>query len=281
MKKQHHVRVSDGVTIGNDLPFALIAGPCQLENREHALEMVAALVDITDELEIPYVFKTSYDKANRTSVNSERGVGLEKALPIFKEIKDRFGCPILTDVHTEEQCEPVSYIVDILQIPAFLCRQTDLVMAIAKAGKTVNVKKGQFLSPWDITNVIRKIEGAGNKRILLTERGVTFGYNTLIVDPRSIPIMSKTGYPTVIDATHAVQQPGGLGSSTGGNREMAPVIARSAVSNGVGAVFIETHNDPDNAPSDGPNMIPLNQMYDLLKVLKQLDEVAKKNPINL
>jgi 2-dehydro-3-deoxyphosphooctonate aldolase (KDO 8-P synthase) len=281
MKKQHHVKVSDGVTIGNDLPFALIAGPCQLENREHALEMAASLVDISKILDIPYVFKTSYDKANRTSANSNRGVGLEKALPIFKEIKDRFGCPVLTDVHTEGQCEPVSTIVDILQIPAFLCRQTDLVVAIAQTGKTVNVKKGQFLSPWDITNIIEKIEGAGNKNILLTERGVSFGYNTLVIDPRSIPIMSQTGYPTVIDATHAVQQPGGLGSSTGGDREMAPVIARSAVSNGVGAVFIETHNDPDNAPSDGPNMIPLNQMNDLLTVLKQLDEVAKKNPINL
>jgi 2-dehydro-3-deoxyphosphooctonate aldolase (KDO 8-P synthase) len=263
MNKQRHVKVSDDVTIGNDLPFALIAGPCQLENREHALEMAASLVDTTKKLDIPYVFKTSYDKANRTSINSKRGVGLEKALPIFKEIRDRFGCPILTDVHTEEQCGPVSTIVDILQIPAFLCRQTDLVVAMAKTGKTVNVKKGQFLSPWDVKNVVGKIEGAGN------------------IDARSIPIMSKTGYPTVIDATHAVQQPGGLGSSTGGQREMAPVIARSAVSNGVGAVFIETHNDPDNAPSDGPNMIPLDQMYDLLNVLQQLDEVAKRNPINL
>jgi 2-dehydro-3-deoxyphosphooctonate aldolase (KDO 8-P synthase) len=239
------------------------------------------LVEITKKLDIPFIFKTSFDKANRSSIESIRGIGLEKALPIFKEVKDRFGCPILTDVHTEAQCDPVANVVDILQIPAFLCRQTDLVVSIAKTGKTVNVKKGQFLSPWDITNVIKKIEGTGNKNILLTERGVSFGYNTLIVDPRSIPIMSKTGYPTVIDATHAVQQPGGLGDATGGDRLFAPVIARSAVANGVGAVFIETHENPDKAPSDGPNMIPIDEMYDLLKVLKKIDGVAKKNPIKI
>lgn len=281
MKKPHHVKVNEKVIIGNDLPFALIAGPCQLESRDHALFMAKSLVEITRELNIPYVFKTSYDKANRSSGKSKRGIGLEKALDIFKEIKECFGCPILTDVHSEAQCEPVSTVVDIMQIPAFLCRQTDLIVAIAGTGKTVNIKKGQFLSPWEIPNIIEKIEGTGNHKILLTERGVSFGYNALIVDSRSIPIMAKTGYPTVIDATHAVQQPGGLGDSTGGDREMAPIIARSAVSNGVGAVFIETHNDPDNALSDGPNMIRLDKMHDLLKVLKEFDNIAKKNPINI
>jgi 2-dehydro-3-deoxyphosphooctonate aldolase (KDO 8-P synthase) len=281
MSQYYHIRVNENVKIGNDLPIVLISGPCQLENRKHALEMAASLIDITKKLDIPFIFKTSFDKANRSSIKSKRGMGLEKALPVFQEIKDRLGCPILTDVHTEEQCEPVAKVVDILQIPAFLCRQTDLVVSVAKTGKIVNVKKGQFLSPLEITNVIKKIEETGNKNILLTERGVSFGYNTLIVDPRSIPIMSKTGYPTVIDATHAVQQPGGLGEATGGDRVFAPVIARSAVANGVGAVFIETHNAPDKAPSDGPNMIPLDEMYNLLKVLKQLDAVAKKNPLKL
>ncbi|MFX0202645.1 MAG: 3-deoxy-8-phosphooctulonate synthase [Candidatus Hodarchaeota archaeon] len=281
MEKPHQVKVNENVIIGNDLPFALIAGPCQLESRDHALFMAKSLVEITNDLNIPYIFKTSYDKANRSSRYSKRGIGLEKAIHIFKEIKERFGCPILTDVHTEAQCEPVSDVVDIMQIPAFLCRQTDLVVAISKMGKTVNIKKGQFLAPWEIQNIIDKIEGTGNHKILLTERGVSFGYNTLIVDPRSIPIMSKTGYPTVIDATHAVQQPGGLGETTGGDRKMAPVIARAAVSNGVGAVFIETHNDPDNAPSDGPNMIRLDEMRNLLKVLQQFDTIAKNNPVNI
>jgi len=265
MKKPYHLKVNDNVIIGNDLPLVLIAGPCQLENRDHALFMTKSLVKITNELNIPFIFKTSYDKANRSSGTSERGIGLEKALDIFREIKESFNCPILTDVHTEAQCEPVSTIADILQIPAFLCRQTDLVTAVARTGKVVNVKKGQFLSPWDIQNIIDKIEAAGNHQILLTERGVSFGYNTLIVDPRSIPIIAKTG----------------LGGATGGDREMAPIIARSAVSNGVAAVFLETHNDPDNAPSDGPNMIALDQLSDLLKTLKQLDKVAKKNPIIL
>ena len=281
MTEQHHVKVTERITIANDLPFTLIAGPCQLENRDHALSMAEALVDMTRELDVPFVFKTSFDKANRSSVTSKRGVGLEKALPIFREIRERFGCPILTDVHSEEQCEPVADVVDILQVPAFLCRQTDLVVAIAKTGKTVNIKKGQFLSPWDMTNVIQKIESTGNRNITLTERGVSFGYNTLVVDPRSIPIMAKTGYPTVIDATHAVQQPGGLGKTTGGDRELAPVIARSAVSNGVGGVFIETHQDPDHAPCDGPNMIRLDQMANLIRVLKLLDAVAKEHPIRL
>lgn len=279
--KIHHIRINTKMTVGNDLPFVLIAGPCQLENRDHALLIVKALDEITNELRIPFIFKTSYDKANRSSGNSERGIGLEKALDIFREIKETYGCPVLTDVHAEGHCEPVARVVDILQIPAFLCRQTDLVKAVANTGKTVNVKKGQFLAPWDVKNIIAKIESTGNHKILLTERGVSFGYNTLIVDPRSIPIMSKTGYPTVIDATHAIQQPGGLGNATGGDREMAPIIARSAVANGVGAVFVETHNDPDNAPSDGPNMIALHQMAELLRVLKQLDTIAKENPVIL
>ncbi len=281
MKKLYNIKVNENVIIGNDLPFALIAGPCQLESRDHALFMAKSLVDITNDLNIPYVFKTSFDKANRSSGHSKRGIGLEKAIDVFREIKERYGCPILTDVHTAAQCEPVSAFVDILQIPAFLCRQTDFVVAVSKMDKPVNVKKGQFLSPWDIQNIIDKIEGAGNHKILLTERGVSFGYNTLIVDPLSIPIMSRTGYPTVIDATHAVQQPGAFGKTTGGDRKMAPIIARSAVSNGVGAVFIETHNDPDNAPSDGPNMIRLDEIYDLLKVLEEIDNIAKKNPINI
>ena len=281
LRKTHHIKINEKITIGNDLPFTLISGPCQLENREHALFMVKSLIEITNELNIPFVFKTSYDKANRSSGISERGIGLEKALDIFQEIKEAFNCPILTDVHSEAQCEPAAAVVDILQIPAFLCRQTDLVKAIASTRKIVNIKKGQFLSPWDVKNIIDKIESTGNHKILLTERGVSFGYNTLIVDPRSIPIMAKTGYPTVIDATHAIQQPGGLGNATGGDREMAPIIARSAIANGVAAVFIETHNDPDNAPSDGPNMIALDQMHDLLNVLKQLDKIAKENPVIL
>ncbi|MEJ2542979.1 MAG: 3-deoxy-8-phosphooctulonate synthase [Calditrichaceae bacterium] len=279
--KTHHIKINDCITLGNDLPFTLIAGPCQLENRNHTIFMIKELTEITNELNIPFILKTSFDKANRSSGNSERGIGLEKALDIFREIKESFSCPVLTDVHSEAQCEPVAAVVDILQIPAFLCRQTDLVKAVASTGKTVNVKKGQFLSPWDVKNIVEKIESTGNHKIMLTERGVSFGYNTLVVDPRSIPIMAKTGYPTVIDATHAVQQPGGLGNATGGDREMAPIIARTAVANGVAAVFIETHDNPDNAPSDGPNMIALDQMKELLKLLQQLDKIAKENPVVL
>lgn len=281
MKKQIHVKINDSISIGNDLPFTLIAGPCLLESREHAFSMAESLKEITSDLDIPFVFKTSFDKANRSSINAHRGMGMENALKIFAEIKENFGCPLLTDVHNESQAGPVAEIVDILQIPAFLSRQTDLILAVAETGKVVNVKKGQFLSPWDVQNIINKIRQTGNEKIMLTERGVSFGYNTLVVDPRSIPIMAKSGYPTVIDSTHAVQQPGGLGDKTGGDREMAPVIARSAVANGVAAVFIETHQNPDAAPSDGPNMIKLDQVYDLLKVLKQLDEIAKKNPVKL
>ena len=280
-RKTHNIKINEKIIIGNDLPFTLIAGPCQMESRDHTFSMIKSLSEITNELNIPFIFKTSFDKANRSSGNSERGIGLEKALDIFREIKATFDCPILTDVHSETQCELVASVVDILQIPAFLCRQTDLVKAVASTGKIVNVKKGQFLSPWDVKNIIEKIESTGNHKILLTERGVSFGYNTLIVDPRSIPIMAKTGYPTVIDATHAIQQPGGLGNATGGDREMAPIIARSAIANGVAAVFIETHDNPDNAPSDGPNMIALDQMHGLLKVLQQLDRIAKEYPVIL
>lgn len=280
-RKVHHIKINEKIVIGNDKPFALIAGPCQIENRDHTFFMIKQLIEITNELNIPFIFKTSFDKANRSSGNSERGIGLEKALDIFREIKDTFGCPILTDVHSEAQCEPVADVLDILQIPAFLCRQTDLVKAVANTGKIVNVKKGQFLSPWDVKNIVEKIESTGNHKIMLTERGVSFGYNTLVVDPRSIPIMAKTGYPTVIDATHAIQQPGGLGNATGGDREMAPIIARSAVANGVAAIFIETHDNPDKAPSDGPNMIALDQMHALLKLLQKLDKIAKENPVVL
>lgn len=275
----HHIKVNERVVLGNDLPLVLIAGPCQMENRKHALFIAEALIEITTQLEIPFIYKTSFDKANRSGIHAKRGIGLENAIPVFQEIREHFGCPVLTDVHTENQCEIVAEAVDILQIPAFLCRQTDLITAAAQTGKIINVKKGQFLAPWDMVNVVHKIESTGNRNILLTERGVSFGYNTLIVDPRSIPVMAKTGYPTVIDATHAVQQPGGLGKATGGDRAMAPVIARSAVANGVAAVFIETHDDPDNAPSDGPNMIPLKEIQGLLEVLKQIDQVAKKHPL--
>jgi 2-dehydro-3-deoxyphosphooctonate aldolase (KDO 8-P synthase) len=281
MKAPVHIEIDKGVIMGNDLPMVLIAGPCQMESRDHALEMADALSGLTKALNVPFIFKSSFDKANRTSLNSKRGMGLEKALPIFQEIKNHVGCPVLTDVHSAEQCKLVSEAVDILQIPAFLCRQTDLIIAAAKTGKVINVKKGQFLAPWDMNNIIDKIEKSGNRQILLTERGVSFGYNTLIVDPRSIPMMARTGYPTVIDATHAVQQPGGLGDSTGGDRAFAPVIARSAVSNGVAAVFIETHQAPDHAPSDGPNMIPLDHMAGLINILKQLDFIAKANPISV
>ncbi|MCA9734860.1 MAG: 3-deoxy-8-phosphooctulonate synthase [Deferribacteres bacterium] len=281
MTQHHQIKINDNVTFANDLPFALIAGPCQLESRDHALKIADFLVELTKALQIPFVYKSSFDKANRSSAHAKRGIGLEKALPIFQEIKDHFGCPVLTDIHTEAQCEMVAEVVDILQIPAFLCRQTDLVVAAARTGKVVNIKKGQFLAPWDVGNIVKKVESVGNQRILLTERGTSFGYNTLIVDPRALPIMQKTGYPVIIDATHAVQQPGGMGDATGGDRKMAPVIARSAVANGVAGVFIETHDDPDNAPSDGPNMIPLDQMPDLLHVLKRFDELAKENPIAL
>ena len=272
------VRVGD-LDLANDLPFVLIAGPCQMESRDHALETSAALAEMTARLGIGLIYKTSFDKANRTSAGAARGIGLERALPVFAEIRARHGCPVLTDVHEIGQCAPVAEAVDVLQIPAFLCRQTDLLLAAAATGRVVNVKKGQFLAPWDMRNVAAKIAGAGNARILLTERGVSFGYNTLVNDMRALPIMAETGYPVVIDATHSVQQPGGKGTSSGGQREFVPVVARAAVALGVAAVFMETHPDPDRAPSDGPNMVALRDMPALLASLQAFDRLAKSDPV--
>src|ERR1700685_307561 len=255
------------VRFGNNLPLALIAGPCVLESRAHAFDMAAALKDITARLGIGFVYKTSFDKANRTSAASARGLGLDKALSIFAELREKLGVPVLTDVHEPEQCAPVAEVADILQIPAFLCRQTDLLIAAAKTGRAVNVKKGQFLAPWDMANVVEKITGAGNPNVLVTERGVSFGYNTLVSDMRALPVLAKTGAPVIFDATHSVQQPGGQGASSGGEREYVPVLARAAVAVGVAGVFIETHENPDKAPSDGPNMIPLKAMERLLEGL--------------
>lgn len=275
MTQQRHISVGQGVVFGNDLPFALIAGPCQMESRDHAMFMAEKLADITRRVGIPLVFKTSFDKANRTSASAARGVGLEAARPVFEEIRTTFSCPILTDVHSEVQCMEAAEVVDILQIPAFLCRQTDLLVAAAKTGKVVNVKKGQFLAPWDMQNVAKKIAQAGNERILLTERGASFGYNTLVSDMRALPTMAETGYPVVFDATHSVQQPGGLGGASGGQRHFVATLARAAVAVGVAGVFMETHDDPDNAPSDGPCMLPLHWMENLLKQLKDFDALAK------
>jgi 2-dehydro-3-deoxyphosphooctonate aldolase (KDO 8-P synthase) len=261
---------------GNHLPFALIAGPCALESRAHAFEMAWALKEITDRLGIGFVYKTSFDKANRTSAKSARGLGLAAALPIFAEIRATIGVPILTDVHESEQCAAVAEAADVLQIPAFLCRQTDLLIAAAATGRVVNVKKGQFLAPWDMANVVAKITGAGNADVLVTERGASFGYNTLVSDFRALPILARTtGAPVIFDATHSVQQPGGQGTSSGGEREFIPVLARAAVAVGVAGVFIETHQDPDRAPSDGPNMMPLKEMEGLVRKLMELDRVAK------
>jgi 2-dehydro-3-deoxyphosphooctonate aldolase (KDO 8-P synthase) len=280
MTKPRHVHIGN-VAIGNDRPLALIAGPCQLESRDHALEMSHALVEITGALGMGLVYKTSFDKANRTSSGGARGLGLEKSLPIMAEIREKWGCPVLTDVHEPGQCASVAEAVDVLQIPAFLCRQTDLLVAAAKTGRAINVKKGQFLAPWDMKNVAAKISGAGNDNILLTERGASFGYNTLVTDMRGLPIMAETGYPIVMDATHAVQQPGGQGTSSGGDRRFAPVLARAAVAVGIAAVFMETHQDPDRAPSDGPNMIRLKDMPAILGMLQEIDRVAKANPVTL
>ena len=263
------------LTISNTNTFTLIAGPCQLENEKHALEVANQLKKMTDKLGIGLVYKTSFDKANRTSLKGKRGAGLEKSLPVFDKIRKQVDVPVLTDVHTIEQCEIVSIHVDILQIPAFLCRQTDLLVAAAKTGKVINVKKGQFLAPWDMVNVTKKIEDSGNKNILVTERGASFGYNTLVSDMRSLPIMAKNGYPVVFDATHSVQQPGGMGDKSGGQREFVPHLARAAIAVGIGAIFIETHPDPDNAPSDGANMVPLSKMSDLLKQLVEIDNLIK------
>ncbi len=264
------------VRFGNALPLAIIAGPCQMESRDHAMMMAENLKAIATRLSLPLVFKASFDKANRTSAKGARGIGLENALPVFREIKDRFGLPVTTDVHTEAQCAAVADVVDILQIPAFLCRQTDLLVAAAATGCVVNVKKGQFLAPWDMANVSEKVRSAGNPNVMVTERGASFGYNTLVSDMRSLPIMAEAcGAPVIFDATHSVQQPGGKGSSTGGQREFVPVLARAAVAVGVAGVFIETHDDPDRAPSDGPNMVPLAELEGLLATLQAFDALAK------
>ena len=265
------------VRFGNDLPVSLIAGPCALESKAHALEMASALKEIAARAGIGFVYKTSFDKANRTSAKSARGLGLDQALPIFSEIRDKLKVPVLTDVHEAEQCARVAAAVDVLQIPAFLCRQTDLLIAAAKTGKVVNVKKGQFLAPWDMPNVVAKITGAGNRNVLVTERGVSFGYNTLVSDMRAIPILKReTLAPVIFDATHSVQQPGGQGEKSGGEREFVPVLARAAVAVGVAGVFIETHQDPDRAPSDGLNMLPLKEMEPLLRTLVEFDRLAKR-----
>lgn len=262
---------------GNALPLSLIAGPCQLESRAHALEMAIALKEMATRRKIGLIYKTSFDKANRTSSKSARGLGLEQSLPIFAEIRSQLGLPVLTDVHDASQCAPVAQAVDILQIPAFLCRQTDLLVAAARTGRAVNVKKGQFLAPWDMANVVEKITAAGNKDVIVTERGASFGYNTLVSDMRALPVLRDTGAPVVFDATHSVQQPGGQGTSSGGQREYVPVLARAAVAVGVAGVFIETHQDPDKAPSDGPNMIPLKQLEALIAMLQEFDQLAKSH----
>ncbi len=270
-----HITIGN-VTAGNDLPFVLIGGPCQIESKDHAIGLAGKIYEIAKELDIPYIFKASFDKANRTSATGARGIGLEKALDVFSEIKKLYGCPVVTDVHEPYQCAQVAPVVDVLQIPAFLCRQTDLVVAAAKTGRVLNIKKGQFLAPWDMKNVVGKAEKAGNPNVMVTERGASFGYNTLVVDMRSLPIMAQqTGCPVIMDATHAVQQPGGQGTSTGGQREFAPVLARAAVAVGVAGVFIETHENPDKSPSDGPNMIPLADLKDVLSTLKSIDKLMK------
>ncbi|WP_159348375.1 3-deoxy-8-phosphooctulonate synthase [Roseomonas harenae] len=267
-----------GLEVGNDLPLAFICGPCQIESRAHALECADAIAAMAKEAGVGMVFKSSYDKANRTSANAARGVGMDEGLSILAEVRERTGLPVLTDVHDAGQCAPVGEVVDCLQIPAFLCRQTDLLLAAGRTGKAINVKKGQFLAPWDMVNVAAKIASTGNEKVLLCDRGTSFGYNTLVSDLRGLPIMARTGYPVVFDATHSVQQPGGLGGSSGGQREFAPVLARAAVAVGVAMVFIECHPDPDKAPSDGPNMIPIREMPALIARLKDFDALAKAVP---
>jgi 2-dehydro-3-deoxyphosphooctonate aldolase (KDO 8-P synthase) len=265
--------------LGNDLRFVLIAGPCQIESRDHALETAAALVEMTRPRELGLIYKSSFDKANRTSAETARGLGLAKGIAVLAEVRERLGCPVLTDVHESHQCQPVADAVDVLQIPAFLCRQTDLLAAAARTGAALHVKKGQFLAPWDMAQVARKLEHFGARRIMLGERGTSFGYNTLVSDFRSLPQMASTGWPVVFDATHSVQQPGGLGGASGGQREFVPVLARAALAIGVGALFMETHADPDRAPSDGPNMLPLAELPALLDVLIAFDRLAKQHPI--
>ncbi len=274
MIQQKQVTAGD-VTFGNDLPLVLIAGPCQMESRDHAMMMAENLANMAEKLDIGLIYKTSFDKANRTSLKGKRGMGLEASLAVFEEIKVTFRLPVLTDVHEREQCELLKPVIDILQIPAFLCRQTDLLIAAAHTGRVVNIKKGQFLAPWDMKNVAAKVSESGNENILLTERGASFGYNTLITDFRSFPIMAETGYPVIMDATHAVQQPGGQGTSSGGDRRFVPTMARAAAAVGVAGIFMETHNDPDNAPSDGPNMVKLHELSDLVKQLQELDALTK------
>lgn len=271
----------NGVTIGNDCPLTVIAGPCQLESAEHAQMIAGTLKDACTAAGAQFVFKASYDKANRTSLSGQRGLGIEKGLQVLHDIGQEFDVPVLTDVHTEAQCAIAAQAVDILQIPAFLCRQTDMLIAAGQTGKVINIKKGQFLAPWDMANVVAKLESTGNDKIMLTERGTSFGYNTLVADMRSLPQMAQTGYPVVMDATHSVQQPGGKGGSTGGQREFAPLMARAAVASGIAAVFIETHQDPDTAPSDGPNMIYLDQMSHLIDTLMRFDALAKADPIRI
>jgi len=280
MTKPRHIKIGD-VALGNDLPLVLIAGPCALESRQHALDISGRLREMAKKLGIGLIYKTSYDKANRTSAASPRGVGLEDALPIFAEIRSANGCPVLTDVHEPRHCQSVASVVDVLQIPAFLCRQTDLLVAAGRTGNAINVKKGQFLAPWDMANVVKKITDTGNQKVMVCERGASFGYNTLVSDMRSLPIMAQTGCPVVFDATHSVQQPGGQGATSGGERQFAPVLARAAVAVGVAAVFMETHQDPDNAPSDGPNMIPLKQLPGVVETLLELDRLAKAKPVKI
>ena len=276
-----HVRVGN-ITLGGDLPLTLIAGPCQLESRAHGLEMSAALKEMADRLGIGLIYKTSFDKANRTSIKTARGLGIAQSLPIMAEIKETTGLPILTDVHDPGHCAQVAEVADVLQIPAFLCRQTDLVVAAAETGRVLHIKKGQFLAPWDMKNVVTKAFEAGNENVLVCERGASFGYNTLVADMRSLPIMAaQTGCPVIFDATHSVQQPGGQGTTSGGQREFAPVLARAAVAIGVAGVFIETHEDPDNAPSDGPNMIHLRDLPGIVETLLEIDRIAKANPISI
>ncbi|TIM30219.1 MAG: 3-deoxy-8-phosphooctulonate synthase [Mesorhizobium sp.] len=275
MSKPNSSVTVGNVVFGNSAPLSLIAGPCQLESRQHAFDMAGALKELTEKLGLGLVYKTSYDKANRTSLGGTRGAGLDAALPVFDDLRKAFSLPILTDIHTEEQCALVAPHVDILQIPAFLSRQTDLLIAAARTGKVVNVKKGQFLAPWDMKNVVAKVTGSGNANVLVTERGASFGYNTLVSDMRALPIMAEIGAPVIFDATHSVQQPGGQGGSSGGDRRFVETLARAAVAVGVAGVFIETHQDPDNAPSDGPNMVPLKELPALLERLMAFDRVAK------
>jgi 2-dehydro-3-deoxyphosphooctonate aldolase (KDO 8-P synthase) len=271
-------RISIGsVDVGNDLPIVLISGPCQIENLEHTLKIAAKLVSVCEKQSIKLIFKASFDKANRSSISGRRGIGLEEGMRVLQRVKNEFGCPVLTDVHEKYHCDIVSEVVDVIQIPAFLCRQTDLIIEAGKTGRAINVKKGQFLAPWDMRNVVEKLDSVGNENVLLTERGVSFGYNTLVSDMRSLVQMGTTGCPVVFDATHSVQQPGGLGGSSGGDRHFVPVLARAAAAVGVAALFIETHDDPDNAPSDGPNMVQIDEMSKLLNTVCEIDTISKRD----